>query len=507
MVAASCPSNLIGLVLVESFFREVLPHQDHDDHRRHLVWVLIGNQLMRCSVHSVRSVTSSQQIAYEIGNKDDPTQWRSIADILPARDYVDLTDQVPGEEECEEPDLPRQPDSSTTIFIFIPKRRVTGKNQLLPENAETADERLQRLAAVKDMTIPKPAPRPVNDYNEEYEPESPLRDDEDGRVAFDDGEHEHEPSLLDDTLPYEQPEKKQKTEEISMLSYVATVSEDSVHRNPTEHHMKWLHAAVAEEDQQWNLFQSFLHSAKDMLAIEIDVDFNHRRSKKDFINNPTAFLVKKLRDSEVVFSKLRNEHKNLFTRAKAKEVNSFLQNQAVRKRLGDREIQEALGWGRILRARWVLTWKLIPPEDQQEARKDACSNKETVHTNGGLKKAKARIVLLGYEHPELGSTDYKTSSPVQSVLARNLLYQNVCQHDWSLEGLDLATAFLQTAPTSADARLWTSGVAELRDALQVGPEGIMRIQRNIYGPTTAPRGLWLDLHHKLCEPWWQTRHG
>ena len=206
-------------------FREVLPHQDHDDHRRHLVWVLIGNQLMRCSVHSVRSVTSSQQIAYEIGNKDDPTQWRSIADILPARDYVDLTDQVPGEEECEEPDLPRQPDSSTTIFI--PKRRVTGKNQLLPENAETADERLQRLAAGHE-----PAPRPVNDYNEEYEPESPLRDDEDGRVAFDDGEHEHEPSLLDDTLPYEQPEKKQKTEEISMLSYVATVSEDGVHRTP-----------------------------------------------------------------------------------------------------------------------------------------------------------------------------------------------------------------------------------------------------------------------------------
>ena len=28
-----------------------------------------------------------------------------------------------------------------------------------------------------------------------------------------------------------------------------------------------------------------------MLAIEIDVDFNHRRSETDFINNPTAFLV------------------------------------------------------------------------------------------------------------------------------------------------------------------------------------------------------------------------
>ena len=180
-------------------------------------------------------------------------------------------------------------------------------------------------------------------------------------------------------------------------------------------------------------------------------------------------------------------------------MNSFLQNPAVRKCLGDREIQEALGSGRILRARWVLTWKLIPPEDQQDTLKDARSNKETVHTRNGLKQTKARIVLLGYEHPELGSSGYKTSSPVQSVIARNLLYQNVCQHNWSLEGVDLATAFRQTASTSADARLWTSGVAELREALQVGPEGIMRIQRNIYGSTTAPRGLWLDL---VANPPW-----
>ena len=73
-----------------------------------------------------------------------------------------------------------------------------------------------------------------------------------------------------------------------------------------------------------------------------------------------------------------------------------------------------------------------------------------------------------------------------------------CQHDWELEGLDMATAFLQTEPTSADQQLWTSGVVELREALGVGPEGIMRIMKNIYGSTTAPRGLWLDLHRKLA---------
>jgi hypothetical protein len=79
------------------------------------------------------------------------------------------------------------------------------------------------------------------------------------------------------------------------------------------------------------------------------------------------------------------------------------------------------------------------------------------------------------------------------------MYQVVCQREWKLEGLDLVTAFLQTAPSAADSQLWTSGVAELREALQVGPAGIIKIQKNIYGSTTAPRGLWLDLHKTLCS--------
>ena len=62
--------------------------------------------------------------------------------------------------------------------------------------------------------------------------------------------------------------------------------------------------------------------------------------------------------------------------------------------------------------------------------------------------------------------NFKTAAPVQSLLGRNLLYQMSAQHQWPLEGLDLATAFLQTQPTEADAKLWTTGVQELRDALQ-----------------------------------------
>ena len=152
---------------------------------------------------------------------------------------------------------------------------------------------------------------------------------------------------------------------------------------------------------------------------------------------------------------------------------------------------------RIVRARWVLIWKLTPTEELQEAQQDRMTNEKTVYNRDGTKKAKARIVLLGFEHPNLLDPTFKTASPVQSTVGRNLLYSLAAHHQWELEGLDLATAFLQTQATEADQEIWTSGLKELREALGVGEEAIMRILRNIYGSTTAPRGLWLDLHKTL----------
>ena len=141
---------------------------------------------------------------------------------------------------------------------------------------------------------------------------------------------------------------------------------------------------------------------------------------------------------------------DLFSRAKTKEVDSFLRNQAVRQCLDKAEVSI---WG-IVKTRRVLTWKPVPPTEQAEAAKDHVENPDTLHTQGGLRKAKARIVLLGLQRPSLLDPSFKTSSPTQSTLGRNLLHAMAVQHQWSLEGLDLATAFLQTQLTEADQNLW-----------------------------------------------------
>ena len=446
-------------------FHEVLNHQHHEDHRRHIVWVLMHNQLLRCSVHSVRPTTSLEQTEYEVNNKEDVSRWRSLSDVLPNREYIDLADSEPHPEEREEPDLPDVPDETT---VSVPVRRLRGKNKLGPE-----DWRDVPKASASSM----PAPMPI---------EAPMGNDDDvaPTTPYSPSIGESEPELIPDD-PGAPPDDAPINEYES----------ESKKPRDMDYDLKWIERL---QEPEADLHACFM-DCSDVMTIEFDLMLSSHRQLKDFIRDPSAFMVKKMRDSEVVLSKLSKEHKELFARAKRKEVNSFVKAQAVRKAL-DEKLREAFGSNRIMRARWVLTWKLTPPEDLASAREEAKSSPATTtYTKEGDKKAKARIVLLGYEHPDLLRPEFRTASPVCSTLGRNLLYTLTCVHGWEMQGLDLATAFLQTQPTAADQDLWTRGVSELREAIGVSHDSIMKVLKNVYGSTTAPRGLWLDLHRRLAS--------
>jgi len=143
---------------------------------------------------------------------------------------------------------------------------------------------------------------------------------------------------------------------------------------------------------------------------------------------------------------------------------------------------------RILRARWVLVWKPIPDEDRAEAQEKALNP-------DGKRKAKAHIVVMGFEH--LLNPTFNSTAPVQSQLMRNLSLCLVAQKKWVLEGLDLTTAFLQTGKTEESREIWTYGVPELRAALGAEDHEVLRILKNIYGNATAPRGRWEDIDKTL----------
>ena len=106
-----------------------------------------------------------------------------------------------------------------------------------------------------------------------------------------------------------------------------------------------------------------------------------------------SFLVRKINAAEVNLKRLTPIEQALFRFAKGKEVNSFIKNIAVHKCLNDEEVRQAYTSGRIVRARWVLTWKAIPPDERALAAKEALEEGTVAHPDG-TKKAKARIVLL-----------------------------------------------------------------------------------------------------------------
>ena len=303
-----------------------------------------------------RYTTSLEQTEFEINNKEDISQWRSLTDILPRKEYVDISGDEPLPGERELPDLPDSPNKET---VYVPKRLVRQKSALAPDNRRLVSAPSGDDAWERDSDC--------------YEPTSP------------DAEPPALPSDLEDDLPvnaYEPDSKKARTEEDDQLLHELKSSTSSTTtKESREYDLHWLQELQQQEGDLHHLFMQ----CEDVMQIELDVDLPSHRQQKSFESNASAFMVKKMRDSEVVLAKLSNELRELFNRAKSKEVSSFIKAEAVRRRVGS---------GRIMRARWVLTWKLTPPEDIEEAKREAAINKKSPYTKDGLRKAKARIVLL-----------------------------------------------------------------------------------------------------------------
>ena len=433
-------------------FHETINGQRPEDPRRHIVWVVIGGTMHRCSVHSVRKVTAQERLDFELHSGENPAAWKSLASFIPQRSFVDVVPEEPQEEDEDLPQLPDEPNQLPRLSQ--PTYRHTFKH------------------APKRVTFAEPPqqPEPVNAYDPSFTAPPEEEDEAIGNTGLGSGI----PTL----------EERSGSSKAKLLE-----STDGQSSEPESKRLR------VDDDEH---LVSYLEQVDELYVLEFDMVLENDRQKRKLMDNPSLFLAQKMRDCEVRLEKLSPAHRELFRRAKLKEVNSFLANEAVRRCADQAEEQQARSSGRLMRCRWVLTWKPTPEESMPEALKEVQKKgDETTLTSDGRKKAKARIVLLGFEHPDLLSEGYKTSSPVQAVLTRNLSYQLVMQEGWEIEGLDLSTAFLQTLPTEESKQLWTTGVQELRQALGLPETGVLRILKDFYGSTTAPRNLWKNIDASL----------
>ena len=186
------------------------------------------------------------------------------------------------------------------------------------------------------------------------------------------------------------------------------------------------------------------------------------------VNVPKA----KQRRVEVSFRKLTKDEQQLFTKAMQKEWNSWIENRVVslcRSR--------GIPTERIIRARWVLTWKSSSDPDDRK------------------KTPKARLVLVGWQDPELGKI--ATDSPTLRKETKNLILSLCASRKWRLWGADIKTAFLSGDPSTRD--IYFRPPAEIKDWMQLSPEDLFKLEKAAYGLAEAPRAWYLRLSRELLE--------
>ena len=125
---------------------------------------------------------------------------------------------------------------------------------------------------------------------------------------------------------------------------------------------------------------------------------------------------------------------------------------------------------RVMRARWVLTWKSIG-------------------------KAKARVCVLGFQDPDL--TEVPRDSPTSSAASEALIMQWVVSHKYRLISGDIKTAFLSG---DEDIRnIFISPPDDVRQMLNLDHETVLRLRKAVYGLVNAPKKCWDRLNKSLIE--------
>ena len=226
------------------------------------------------------------------------------------------------------------------------------------------------------------------------------------------------------------------------------------------------------EDQETHWRDPDQHSAA-CASFEFDIqDQQFRR----FLQKPGEYLdclvaaANKSRN-EICYSNLSPEEKVLFQKAKQKELHCWLDTNTVKAIMRDK-----IHPSRIMASRWILTWKEDPNAP-----------------NG--KKAKARLVVKGFQDPDIGVLC--SDSPTLTRDARMLLLQTVSSKNWVIQSFDITTAFLRGK--SDNRELAMEAPPELRSLLNMDSSQVCLLQGNAYGRVDAPLLFYREFRKQLEE--------
>ena len=219
--------------------------------------------------------------------------------------------------------------------------------------------------------------------------------------------------------------------------YSATTPAESVAGDhvPTEEErperpVNGIHVPVPDEDQDL-LFGDILEPLQpepgfweigftDAPEIEVPQDFPPTICENSQIGEWSLLAtVNRKQKVEVQWNSLNASERSLFQKAKEKEIQAWVNHKTV-----CRLAKGTLTDDQIMRCRWILTWKAPSPGTSEQ-------------------RAKARLVVRGFEDPQLSSI--AADAPTLTKDGKQLVLQQVASRGWKLVNFDIATAFLKGA--------------------------------------------------------------
>eukprot|EP00439_Symbiodinium_sp_Y106_P060639 s3883_g9.t1 len=182
----------------------------------------------------------------------------------------------------------------------------------------------------------------------------------------------------------------------------------------------------------------------------------------------TLAAVGKRARAEVRVKDLSRAEMALFDEAKQKELQCWVQTSAIKTIL-----RRKLNPAQILKYRWILTWKAPEPGEDQ-------------------KRAKARLVVLGFQDPKL--VEVMRDAPTLSREGRATVLQTIASCQFPLSSFDIKTAFLRGKADEGNP-LAMEPPPELRKLLKLREDEVCQLVGNAYGRVDAP----LLFYKELCK--------
>lgn len=243
----------------------------------------------------------------------------------------------------------------------------------------------------------------------------------------------------------------------------------------------WMDHAVVEKVDSSQAPIHFVAENSEMIEIILSVAPRDVHSQKRNGVHEWVLNQKPKKNAEVKWKTLTSDEKAEFRVAMPCEISSFLEREAI-----EIASRHGIDHAKLLNMRWVLTYKVV--EDKEG--------------NPVGRKAKARLIIRGFEDPNL--LHLQRDSPTLSVQSRNLML-SLCAHNrWPIWAGDIKTAFLNGNKLPVEKQLFGDPPSEVREELGMKEHEVLRIQKVIYGLLHAPRAWMEKLNSVLRNQGWIT---